>query len=194
MASVYRIAAMSNLGLTHGSSLKQCAFLAAHQPDKLKLQSCARISEGRDSWCALEVFEWLKKENRVDKETMELMVSIMCTWVKKMIKERRNVEDVVDLLVDIDYVGLKTSFSMIEKVISLYWDAKEMEETVLFVKEVLRRGISGLDGDREGNKGGPTRYLAWKMTVKICCSISFLVNMQSKCVYNNCCVSPSPCS
>ncbi|KAL1565786.1 pentatricopeptide repeat-containing protein, chloroplastic-like protein [Salvia divinorum] len=119
--------------------------------------------EGRDSWCALEVFEWLKKENRVDKETMELMVSIMCTWVKKLIEERREVEDVVDLLVDMECVGLKKSFSMIEKVISLYWEAGEREEAVLFVKEVLRRGISGMDEDREGNKGGPAGYLAWKM-------------------------------
>ncbi|KAG8371510.1 hypothetical protein BUALT_Bualt13G0095100 [Buddleja alternifolia] len=119
--------------------------------------------EGRDSWCALEVFEWLKKENRVDKETMELMVSIMCSWVKKLIERKNKVEDVVDLLVDMDCVGLKTSFSMIEKVISLYWEAGEKEGTVLFVKEVLRRGISCLDGDKEGNKGGPAGYLAWKM-------------------------------
>ncbi|KAL8027063.1 hypothetical protein ABFS82_14G068400 [Erythranthe guttata] len=119
--------------------------------------------EGRDSWCALEVFEWLKKENRVDKETMELMVSIMCTWVKKLIEGKNEVEDVVDLLVDMDCVGLKTSFSMVEKVISLYWEAGERDGTVLFVKEVLRRGISmRLDGD-EGKKGGPAGYLAWKM-------------------------------
>lgn len=240
MASVRGIAALSNLGLIHCSSSKNYVFLAAHhQPDKLKLQSCARISlfkrrskphnsglfksvqldvyitsddknemsegffkaieelermarepsdvleemndrlstrelqlvlvyfaqEGRDSWCALEVFEWLKKENRVDKETMELMVSIMCTWVKKLIEERSKVEDVVDLLVDMDCVGLKTSFSMIEKVISLYCEAGEKEEAVLFVKEVLRRGISSLEGDKEGNKGGPAGYLAWKMMV-----------------------------
>lgn len=121
--------------------------------------------EGRDSWCALEVFEWLKKENRVDKETMELMVSIMCTWVKKLIEGNSGVKDVVDLLVDMDCVGLKTNFSMIEKVISLYWEAGEKEGTVLFVKEVLRRGISRLDGDNEEKKGGPAGYLAWKMMV-----------------------------
>ncbi|KAL3829047.1 hypothetical protein ACJIZ3_017849 [Penstemon smallii] len=120
--------------------------------------------EGRDSWCALEVFEWLKKENKVDKETMELMVSIMCTWMKKLIEGKSKVEDVVDLLADMDCVGLKTSFSMIEKVISLYWELGEKEETVAFVKEVLRRGISCLDaGDNDGNKGGPAGYLAWKM-------------------------------
>lgn len=256
MASVGGIAALSNLGLTYGSSSKQCIFLATRQPNKLKLQSYARFSmgespgsvfkrrsniqdfgmlksvqldvfitsddedemsegffeaieelermarepsdvleemneklsarelqlvlvyfaqEGRDSWCALEVFEWLKKENRVDKETMELMVSIMCTWVKKLIEEKNKVEDVVDLLVDMDCVGLKTSFSMIEKVISLYWEAGEKDETVLFVKEVLRRGISSLDGDKEGNKGGPVGYLAWKMMVNAYHSIVSLM-------------------
>lgn len=131
--------------------------------------------EGRDSWCALEVFEWLKKENRVDKETMELMVSIMCSWVKKLIERKNKVEDVVDLLVDMDCVGLKTSFSMIEKVISLYWEAGEKEGTVVFVKEVLRRGISCLDDDNEGNKGGPAGYLAWKMMVTSNHSIVFHV-------------------
>lgn len=121
--------------------------------------------EGRDSWCALEVFEWLRKENRVDKETMELMVSIMCSWVKKLIEEERDVGDVVDLLVDMDCVGLKPSFSMMEKVISLYWEMGEKERSVLFVKEVLRRGIACSEDDGDGHKGGPTGYLAWKMMV-----------------------------
>lgn len=127
--------------------------------------------DGRDSWCALEVFEWLKKENRVDKETMELMVSIMCGWAKKLIEEERDVRDVVDLLVDMDCVGLKPGFSMVEKVISLYWEMgdKERERVVLFVKEVLRRGIgcAAEDGGEEGHKGGPTGYLAWKMMVSV---------------------------
>lgn len=121
--------------------------------------------EGRDSWCALEVFEWLKKENRVDKETMELMVSIMCTWVKKLIEEERDVGDVVDLLVDMDCVGLRPGFSMMEKVISLYWDMGEKERAVLFVKNVLSRGIAYSEDDGDGLKGGPTGYLAWKMMV-----------------------------
>ncbi|KAK3020097.1 hypothetical protein RJ639_003721 [Escallonia herrerae] len=119
--------------------------------------------EGRDSWCALEVFEWLRKENRVDKETMELMVSIMCGWVKKLIDRGNEVGEVVDLLVDMDCVGLKPSFSMIEKVISLYWEMGERDGAVLFVKEVLRRGIAYSDDDGQGKKGGPTGYLAWKM-------------------------------
>lgn len=121
--------------------------------------------EGRDSWCALEVFEWLKKENRVDKETMELMVSIMCSWVKKLIDEEREVGDVIDLLVDMDCVGLKPGFSMIEKVISLYWEVGKKERAILFVKEVLRRQISYAEDNGEGQKGGPTGYLAWKMMV-----------------------------
>lgn len=121
--------------------------------------------EGRDSWCALEVFEWLRKENRVDKETMELMVSIMCSWVKKLVEGEQDVGDVVDLLVDMDCVGLKPSFSMIEKVISLYWDMGKKEGAVSFVKEVLRRGIAYSGDDGEGQKGGPTGYLTWKMMV-----------------------------
>ncbi|KAM7260859.1 hypothetical protein ACFE04_026334 [Oxalis oulophora] len=117
--------------------------------------------EGRDSWCALKVFEWLKKENRVDTETMELMVSIMCSWIKKLIEEKEDVGDVIDLLVDMDCVGLKPGFSMIEKVISMYWEIGKKEEAVSFVKEVLRRGIAYVGED--GEKGGPTGYLAWKM-------------------------------
>lgn len=124
--------------------------------------------DGRDSWCALEVFDWLRKENRVDKETMELMVAIMCGWVKKLIhEEKHGVGDVVDLLVDMDCVGLRPGFSMIEKVISLYWEMGEKEGAALFVEEVLRRGISCAEDDPEGHKGGPTGYLAWKMMVSI---------------------------
>ncbi|XP_054776461.1 pentatricopeptide repeat-containing protein At2g30100, chloroplastic isoform X2 [Prosopis cineraria] len=122
--------------------------------------------DGRDSWCALEVFDWLRKENRVDKETMELMVAIMCGWVKKLIQEQHSVADVVDLLVDMDCVGLRPGFSMIEKVISLYWEMGEKERAVMFVEEVLRRRISYAEDDLEGHKGGPTGYLAWKMMVE----------------------------
>lgn len=123
--------------------------------------------EGRDSWCALEVFEWLQKENRVDKETMELMVSIMCSWIKKLVEGDHNVGDVVDLLVDMDCVGLKPHFSMIEKVISLYWEMGEKEQAISFVKEVLGRKIAFTKDDREGHKGGPSGYLAWKMMVSL---------------------------
>nr|GEW91214.1 hypothetical protein [Tanacetum cinerariifolium] len=116
--------------------------------------------EGRDSWCALEVFEWLKKENKVDDETMELMVSLMCGWVRKMIESGNEIDDVIGVIVDMECVGLKPGFSMIEKVISLYWEMGEREKGAVFVKEVLRRGIGG---GESGRKGGPTGYLAWKM-------------------------------
>lgn len=121
--------------------------------------------EGRDSWCALEVFEWLKKENRVDKETMELMVAIMCGWMRKLIEGEHEVNDVADLLVDMDCVGLKPGFSMFEKVICLYWEMEKKEKAVSFVKEVLRRGTMNSEDNDEGHKGGPTGYLAWKMMV-----------------------------
>uniref|UniRef100_A0A7N0VH33 Pentatricopeptide repeat-containing protein n=1 Tax=Kalanchoe fedtschenkoi TaxID=63787 RepID=A0A7N0VH33_KALFE len=121
--------------------------------------------EGRDSWCALEVFDWLRKENRVDDETMELMVSIMCRWVKNLIEGEHKVGDVVDLLVEMDCVGLKPEFSLIEKAIALYWDMGEKEKAVSFVEEVLRRRIDYSGDDKEGQKGGPAGYLAWKMMV-----------------------------
>lgn len=129
--------------------------------------------EGRDSWCALEVFEWLRKENKVDKETMELMVSLMCGWVKKLVKGKSEVGEVIDLLVDMDCVGLRPRFSMIEKVISLYWEANEKEKAVTFVKEVLRRGIAYAKDDKRKNLGGPTGYLAWKMMVIVIIIIIF---------------------
>ncbi|CAO2840054.1 unnamed protein product [Amaranthus hypochondriacus] len=123
--------------------------------------------EGRDSWCALEVFEWLKKENRVDKEIMELMVSIMCGWIKSMIKAEKEVVEVVDLLVDMDCVGLKPSFSMMEKAISVYWDLGKKDEAITFVDEILRREIMSLeDGVDDVHRGGPAGYLAWKMMEK----------------------------
>lgn len=90
--------------------------------------------EGRDSWCALEVFEWLKKENKVDDETMELMVSLMCGWVRKMIEGGNEIEDVIGVIVDMDCVGLKPGFSMIEKMMEdgNYRDAIKL---VIHIKE-----------------------------------------------------------
>lgn len=131
--------------------------------------------EGRDSWCALEVFEWLQKENRVDKETMELMVSIMCSWIKKLVEGEHNVGDVVDLLVDMDCVGLKPHFSMIEKVISLYWEMGEKEKAISFVKEVLGRKLAFMTDDWEGHKGGPSGFLAWKMMVSLQLVLTFVL-------------------
>ncbi|KAH7550527.1 hypothetical protein JRO89_XS13G0210200 [Xanthoceras sorbifolium] len=41
------------------------------------------------------------------------------------------------------------------------------EGAVLIVKEVLRRGIAYAEDDGQGQKGGPTGYLAWKMMVSV---------------------------
>lgn len=152
---------------------REPADVLVEMNDKLSIRELQLVlvyfsQEGRDSWCALEVFDWLRKENRVDKETMELMVSIMCGWVQKLINGEHDVADVVDLLVDMDCVGLKPGFSMIEKVISLYWEMGEKERAIAFVEKALKRGISFVDDDDEGHKGGPTGYLAWKMMVSIC--------------------------
>lgn len=121
--------------------------------------------EGRDSWFALEVFDWLRRENRVDGETMELMVSIMCGWIEKMVRDDSGVDDVVGLLKDMECVGLKPRFSMIEKVVSVYWEMEKKTEAVAFVKDILRRGVDYTVDDRESNRGGPIGYLAWKMMV-----------------------------
>lgn len=149
---------------------REPADVLVEMNDKLSIRELQLVlvyfsQEGRDSWCALEVFDWLRKENRVDKETMELMVSIMCGWVQKLINGEHDVADVVDLLVDMDCVGLKPGFSMVEKVISLYWEMGEKERAIVFVEKALRRGIPYVDDDDKGHKGGPTGYLAWKMMV-----------------------------
>ncbi|KAF2604691.1 hypothetical protein F2Q70_00028107, partial [Brassica cretica] len=127
-------------------------------PRELQLMLVYFAQEGRDSWCALEVFEWLKKEDRVDEEMMELMVSIMCGWVRKLIEEECGAGEVFELLVDMDCVGLRPGFSMVEKVIALYCEMGKKESAVLFVKEVLRRrdgcgGYSVVVGGSEGRKG-----------------------------------------
>ncbi|XP_031498495.1 pentatricopeptide repeat-containing protein At2g30100, chloroplastic [Nymphaea colorata] len=117
--------------------------------------------EGRDSWCALEVFDFLRKENQVDKETMELMVSIMCNWVTKLIEADCDVSQVVDLLKEMDCVGLNPEFSMVEKVISLYWDRGRKAKAVAFVKHVIGQGLSSFSAST--GKQGPIGYLVWKM-------------------------------
>ncbi|CAN6467399.1 unnamed protein product [Victoria cruziana] len=117
--------------------------------------------EGRDSWCALEVFDFLRKENRVDKETMELMASIMCNWVNKLIEADCDVSQVVDLLKEMDCVGLNPEFSMVDKIISLYWDRGRKGEAIAFVKHVLWQGLSSFSIGT--GKQGPIGYLVWKM-------------------------------
>lgn len=54
--------------------------------------------EGRDSWCALEVYEWMQRENRVGDDTQKLMMSIMYGWVMKLVEGEQSVEEVKSLL------------------------------------------------------------------------------------------------
>lgn len=54
--------------------------------------------EGRDSWCALEVYEWMQRENRVGDDTQKLMMSIMFDWVMKLVEREQPVEEVKSLL------------------------------------------------------------------------------------------------
>lgn len=54
--------------------------------------------EGRDSWCALEVYEWMQRENRVGDDTQKLMMSIMYGWVMKLVEGEQPVEEVKSLL------------------------------------------------------------------------------------------------
>lgn len=124
--------------------------------------------EGRDSYCALDVFEWLRKENRVDGEMMELMVSIACGWIERIIGGDHEVDDVLGLLNEMDCVGLEPGFSMVEKVVSLYWERGKKEEAVEFVKDVMRKGGVGAYSVKDGGgseRGGVVGYLAWKMMV-----------------------------
>ncbi|XP_020582094.1 pentatricopeptide repeat-containing protein At2g30100, chloroplastic isoform X2 [Phalaenopsis equestris] len=124
--------------------------------------------EGRDSFCALEVFDWLRRENRVDGETMELMVSIACGWIERIIGEDHDVGDIVALLNEMDCVGLEPGFNMVEKVVSLYWDRGKKEEAVVFVKDVMRRegaGVYGVEDGWKNGRGGAVGYVAWKMMV-----------------------------
>lgn len=127
--------------------------------------------EGRDSYCALEVFDWLRKENRVDGETMELMVSIACGWIERLVGGEHEVDEVVGLLNEMECVGVEPGFSMVEKVVSLYWERGKKDEAVAFVKNVMRRrGVGGYVSGEEGEnrRGGPVGYLAWKMMVSLC--------------------------
>uniref|UniRef100_A0A0D9WFE7 Pentacotripeptide-repeat region of PRORP domain-containing protein n=1 Tax=Leersia perrieri TaxID=77586 RepID=A0A0D9WFE7_9ORYZ len=130
--------------------------------------------EGRDAYCALEVFDWLRRANRVDGETMELMAAIACGWIERLVGAGGDVADVAALLGEMDCVGLRPGFSLVEKAVALYWDRGERASAVEFVRDVLRRGGVGVDASggeyggaasaaADGERGGPVGYLAWRM-------------------------------
>jgi hypothetical protein len=103
---------------------------------------------------------------------MELMAAIACGWIERLVGAGGDVADVAALLGEMDCVGLRPGFSLVEKAVALYWDRGEREHAVEFVRDVLRRGGLGAgaggkhgSADGDGERGGPVGYLAWKMMV-----------------------------
>uniref|UniRef100_M8BVZ6 Pentacotripeptide-repeat region of PRORP domain-containing protein n=1 Tax=Aegilops tauschii TaxID=37682 RepID=M8BVZ6_AEGTA len=74
-----------------------------------------------------------------------------------------DVSDVSALLGEMDCVGLRPGFSLVEKAVALYWDRSERARAVEFVRDVLRRGGVAAGGEYDGERGGPVGYLAWKI-------------------------------
>lgn len=163
-------AAIEHLEREPASVAADEAPLAALSPRELQLVLVYFAQEGRDTYCALEVFDWLRRANRVDGETMELMAAIACGWIERLVGAGGDVADVAALLGEMDCVGLRPGFSLVEKAVALYWDRGEKELAVEFVRDVLRRGGLGAGAGGEhssasgdGERGGPVGYLAWKM-------------------------------
>jgi hypothetical protein len=100
---------------------------------------------------------------------MELMAAIACGWIERLVGAGGDVADVAALLGEMDCVGLRPGFSLVEKAVALYWDRGERDQAVEFVRDVLRRGGLGVGAGGEfagdGERGGPAGYLAWKMMV-----------------------------
>ncbi|KAK1605554.1 hypothetical protein QYE76_029227 [Lolium multiflorum] len=101
----------------------------------------------RRPYCALlEVFDWLRRADCVDGETMEVMTApspaagSSASW-------GLDVSDVSALLGEMDCVGLRPGFSRVEKAVVLYWDRSERAHAVEFVRDVLRRGSVGAGAD-----------------------------------------------
>ncbi|GLJ37496.1 hypothetical protein SUGI_0761730 [Cryptomeria japonica] len=117
--------------------------------------------EGRDSWCVLEVFDWMRKVDRVDDETMDLMLSIMSSWLAKLVEEEHSVEEVQILLTEMKCVGLVLNYDMVETLISLYWDRGKRLEASRFVKYLLEFGAAVVEDEKDKD---PTAYLMWKMS------------------------------
>lgn len=94
--------------------------------------------DGRDSWFALEVFEWMQKVNKVDNETWDLMMSIMAKWLTDLVERGGSVDDVRSLLRDMICVGLRLEPDIVDAIVSSYWDrGKKGEEALQFVSSML---------------------------------------------------------
>ncbi|XBJ10018.1 pentatricopeptide repeat-containing protein At2g30100, chloroplastic [Aegilops tauschii subsp. strangulata] len=156
-------AAIEHLEREPAAAADDKAPLADLSPRELQLVLVYFAQEGRDAYCALEVFDWLRRADRVDGETMELMTAIACGWIERLVGAGGDVSDVSALLGEMDCVGLRPGFSLVEKAVALYWDRSERARAVEFVRDVLRRGGVAAGGEYDGERGGPVGYLAWKI-------------------------------
>jgi hypothetical protein len=112
--------------------------------------------DGRDSWCALEVFDWMQRVNRVGDDTHRLMMGIMFEWIMKLVEKEQPVEDVKSLLQDMNCVGLKPEFHIMQSIIGTYWEKGRKAEALCFVKEML-------DSEVETEGEDPVVFLILKM-------------------------------
>eukprot|EP00246_Nothoceros_aenigmaticus_P006456 TRINITY_DN19343_c0_g1_i1.p1 TRINITY_DN19343_c0_g1~~TRINITY_DN19343_c0_g1_i1.p1 ORF type:complete len:500 (-),score=91.58 TRINITY_DN19343_c0_g1_i1:325-1824(-) len=104
--------------------------------------------EGKDSWCALEVFEWMQKMNKVEDDTHKLMMSIMLDWITKVVEEEYPIEFVKCLLEDMKCVGLRPDFRILNYITSVYWDKGKKAEVLSFVKDMLHSAVD-TEGDMD---------------------------------------------
>lgn len=123
---------------------------------ELELVLAYFAQEGRDSWCALEVFEWMQRVNRVGDDTHKLMMRIMFDWIMKLVEKEQPVEDVKSLLQDMHCVGLKPEFHIMQSIIATYWEKGMKAEALCFVKEML-------DSEVETEGEDPVVFLILKM-------------------------------
>ncbi|KAL7247267.1 hypothetical protein ACSBR2_002227 [Camellia fascicularis] len=155
MASAHGFLALTNKGITYTSLPQRYHLFISQFHWKLTVQSCSWVSVTTHNIQNPRLFKSVELDRFLTSDDEDQM--------SEEVKSKHDVVNVVDLLLDTNCVGLKPNFSMIEKVISLYWDMGKNERAVLFVKEFLRREIAYREDGMEGHKGGPTGYLAWKM-------------------------------
>lgn len=104
--------------------------------------------EGKDSWCALEVFEWMQRMNKVEDDTHKLMMSIMLDWITKVVEEGYPIDFVKSLLEDMNCVGLQPNFRILNHITSVYWDKGQKSEVLSFVLEMLH-SAADTEGDMD---------------------------------------------
>ncbi|KAJ7550830.1 hypothetical protein O6H91_07G120500 [Diphasiastrum complanatum] len=143
--------------------LKEPGEVLGGMQDRLSIQDLQLLltyfaQEGHDSWCALEVYEWMQRMDKAGNETRSLMMSIMLNWMMKLVEQKQPVQEVSSLLKDMQCVGLKPEFHMIRAIISSYWEKGKKAEAECFVEDLL--GCE-LEWERED----PVAFLVLKMAM-----------------------------